>query len=318
MMIIDFCRKTDLRLRRLTLRVYNLVAPLVSRTGITKKLIGNRTLGARIYPLFINALNYRLPEPIHVNGMWMFHCTSDGLKRFGWLFAFDYEPQTQRIFKQIVKPSMTVVDIGAHIGYYTLLSAKLTGANGRVYAFEPTPSLFSLLQKNIKINGLEKRAEAFSLALGDHSVKKRVFYIGEISTSSLFHVPGTGELAVDVEMVSLDDFFRKRDWPAVDIVKIDAEGADKIIVEGMREVILRNSGIKLIIEFNPAYLRFAGVIPEELLILLKEIGFYKVCVLFWETLEYRRIPEDNRYILEIAEKMGYVNLFCERQGRLES
>lgn len=315
MMIIDFCKLTDSRLRRLVLGIYNLVAPLVSRTGITKKLIGKRTLGARIYSLFLNLLNYRLPEPIRVNGMNLFHCTPDGLKRFGWIFAFNYEPQTQRIFEQIVKPSMTVVDIGAHIGYYSLLSAKLTGANGKVYAFEPAPFLYSILQKNIRANGLEKRAEAFPLALGNHSVKKCVFYIGEATTSNLFHVPGTGETSIEVEMASLDDFFRKRNWPAVDIVKIDAEGADKIILEGMREVIMRNSGIKLIIEFNPAYLRFAGVVPEELLNELREAGFYKVCILFWKTLEYRRIPEDNRYISDIAEKVSYVNLFCEKEGR---
>jgi len=313
-MFIDFCRMTDSRLRRLVLRIYNLAAPLVSRTKITKKLIGSRTLGSRIYSLFLNVLNYRLPEPICVNGMKMFHCTSDGLKRFGWIFAFNYEPQTSQIFEQIVKPSMAVVDIGAHIGYYTLLSAKLTGANGKVYAFEPTPFLYSILQKNIRANGMEKRAEAFPLAVGNHSVKKCVFNIGETTTSNLFHIPGAGETSIEVEMVSLDDFFRKRNWPAVDIVKIDAEGADKIIVEGMREVIMRNPGIKLIIEFNPAYLRFAGVAPEELLILLREIGFYKVCILFWKTLEYRRIPEDNRYILDISEKVSYVNLFCEREG----
>jgi len=248
----------------------------------------------------------------------MFHHTPDGQKRFGWIFAFNYEPQTQRIFEQIVKPSMTVVDIGAHIGYYSLLAAKLSGANGKVYAFEPTPFLYSLLQKNIRANGLEKRAEAFPLALGNHSVKKCVFYIGETTTSSLFHVPGTGEASIEVEMAALDDFFRQRNWPAVDIVKIDAEGADKIIVEGMRQVIMRNPGLKLIMEFNPAYLRLAGVDPEELLIELREIGFYKVCILFWKTLEYRRIPEDNRYILEIAEKASYVNLFCERDATIES
>lgn len=308
----------NLRLRRLLLRIYNLAAPLVSGTGITKKLIGNRTLGSRIYSLFLNLLNYRLPDPIDINGMKMFHCTSDGMKRLGWIFAFNYEPQTQRIFEQIVKPSMAVVDIGAHIGYYSLLSAKLTGANGKIYAFEPTPFLYSILQKNIRANGLEKRAEAFPLALGNHSVKKMCFFIGETTTSSLFHIPGRVGASIEVEMVSLDDFFRKRNWPKVDIVKIDAEGAEKIIVEGMRELIMRNPGLKLIIEFNPAYLRFAGIIPEELLILLKEIGFYKVGILFWKTLEYRRIPEDNRYILDIAEKVSYVNLLCERQATVGS
>jgi hypothetical protein len=59
-------------------------------------------------------------------------------------------------------------------------------------------------------------------------------------------------------------------------------------------------------------LQSTGIAPEELLILLKELGFYEVHILFWKTLEYRRIPEDNQYILNVAKKVSYVNLLCER------
>jgi FkbM family methyltransferase len=312
-MNIDFYRMMDSKLRGLLLRLYNLIAPWVSKIGITKMKIGTTTLGQKIYAFIFSVLNYRLPDPIYVNGMKMFHHTPDGLNRLGHVFAFNYEPQTSLIFEQIVKPSMVVVDIGANIGYYTLLSAKLTGVNGKVYAFEPVPFLYSLLQKNISANGLENRVEAFPLAIGDHSEKKCNFYLGELMVeSSLFHVLGTGKSLIEVEMASLDDFFRKHNWPAVDIVKIDAEGADKIIVEGMRQVIMRNPGLKLVIEFNPVCLQSSGIAPEELLILLKELGFYEVHILFWKTLEYRRIPEDNQYILNVAKKVSYVNLLCER------
>ncbi len=63
------------------------------------------------------------------------------------------EPETARLFKEVIRPGDTVVDIGANVGFFSLLAARLVGTAGRVYAFEPEPQNFALLTKNIALNG---------------------------------------------------------------------------------------------------------------------------------------------------------------------
>jgi precorrin-6B methylase 2 len=66
-----------------------------------------------------------------------------------------YEPMTTLAFHTLVQPGDRVVDVGAHVGYFTLLAARLCGPNGRVFAFEPHPDNFRLLERNIRENGAE-------------------------------------------------------------------------------------------------------------------------------------------------------------------
>ncbi|OGX15730.1 MAG: hypothetical protein A2166_03120 [Omnitrophica WOR_2 bacterium RBG_13_41_10] len=300
----------NLALRRWILRIYNLVAPVVSKTGITKMRIKGSTLGSMIYLLFTKILYYKIPDPIENKGIIMFHRIPEGQKQFGWLYAFEYEPETSLVFEQIVKPGMTVVDVGANIGYYTLLAAKLVGNEGKVYAFEPNPSFYWLLQKNIRINALDKIVEAFQVAIGN-TESKSILFIGKCITTSLFKVLDSAEQAISVNVISLDKFFMNRGWPSVDVIKVDAEGADKIVLEGIRVLVKRCPELKLIIELDPSYLEAAGTSAEELLILLGELGFNRIRALSGE-IEYYNIPSDTQYLINLGWERGYINLLCER------
>lgn len=303
----------DLKLRCFVLRIYHFIASLLSKTGIFKKIsFGGVTLGNKIYSLFLKLLYLRIPEPIETHGTLLYHHNLDGRAFFGWLYySSDSEPQMRHAFERIAKSGMTVVDVGAFIGYYTLLAAKLVGNKGKVYAFEPDPSSYSLLKKNIDVNGLNKVVEPFRLAISNREGKDTIF-LDKYSGSSLFNFPGSIENVIDV--ISLDKFFSQRGWPAADVVKIDAEGADKIVLEGMRELVRRNRSLKIILEFNPKWLETTGTNGEELLGLLSGLGFKKIYTLSKKALSYKiPVPPNNiAYLVNLAREIGYLNLLCER------
>jgi FkbM family methyltransferase len=308
--IVGLACRIDLKLRSSLLRVYNLIAGFISKIKIFKLRIQNVSLGQIIYSFFIRVLYFGLPDPIEVRGTLMYHRTLDGRGCFGWLYAFDYEPQTQQIFTQIIKPGMSVVDVGAHIGYYALLAAELVGDKGKVYAFEPDPSYYALLEKNIAANKINAIVESHRLAVSNQEGKFPLF-LGKSTGTSLFKVPDSTERTVTIDVITLDKFFKARNWPPLHFIKIDVEGADKDVLEGMRDLITRNPDLKLIIEFNSSYLELAGVSPGDLLIRLGELSFNKIKVLAGEVKSYK-IPQDIQSLLKLGLELKCVNLFCTR------
>jgi hypothetical protein len=147
---MDSQRLINLRLRKWIFDICNFVAPVVAKTGLGRLRLNDRPLGRMIYTFFFKVLHFKLPDRIETKGLIVYHRSAERKNWLGWLYGFDYEPQTYRVFTDILKPEMTIVDAGAHIGYYSLLAGKLVGEKGNVYAFEPDPSYYSLLKKNIK------------------------------------------------------------------------------------------------------------------------------------------------------------------------
>lgn len=307
---MNYSSLVSLKTRKFLFQAYNFMAPWISKTGVTKIRLKENTLGQYFRLLFFRILHLHIPDPVETNGMVLYHSCPDKRGWLGWLYAFDNEPHMRGMLKRVIKPGMTVVDVGAHIGYYTLLSARLVGDTGEVYAFEPDPSYYGLLKKNIEVNKLVSIVWPFNFAVGNND-GKIPFFLGISTGSSLFRVPDITGQKVLADMVSLDNFFARRNWPVVDFVKIDAEGADKIALEGMRGLIERNPALKLVIEAHPLNLKSAGTSLEELFSLLSELGFRQVDVLFGKMESYR-IPQDTAGLLEIVKSRGYTDLFCQR------
>lgn len=306
----NFFRWINLELRWQMFNAYNRIAPLISKTGITKIRLGEKALGYRIRSFLYKVLNFKPPEPIEVNGMMIYYRSPDERGWFGWCYAFDYEPRTRRVFEQIVKRGMAVVDVGAHIGYYSLLAAKLAGKDGRVWAFEPDPAYYTLLKKNIEVNGLSAIIDPFILAVGNIE-KKTTLFLGKSTGSGVFKTPDiTGQTSI-TDITSLDKFFADRDWPPVHVIKMDIEGSEKMALEGMGELLRRNRDLKLIIEFNPYFLENAGTSGEDLLVLLAEFGLNRISILSQEAKVYR-IPQDIQHLLGLGRRLSVVNLLCER------
>lgn len=138
-----------------------------------------------------------------------------------------YEPEQTRLFQEHVRPGDTVLDIGAHVGYYSLLSSVLAGDAGTVWAFEPNPQNCAFLRRHVEINrrGNVRVTEA---AVSDAAGRARFDFGGGSGTG---HLSGDG--AIEVETVRLDDFARERGI-APTAVKIDVEGAEVQVLDGGR------------------------------------------------------------------------------------
>lgn len=171
------------------------------------------------------------------------------------------------LIKRILKEGDMALDIGAHIGYFTLIMARYIGETGKVFAFEPSPTNFKLLKKNIKLNGY-KNVALIPMAISNKKEKVTLYLSPRNSGNhSLFKIKGHKK-SINVNTLSLDDYFEKADFN-IDFAKIDTEGAEFLVIEGMSSILKKTHGIKLIIEFYPRLLKTGGFKPRDFLNMLK-------------------------------------------------
>jgi len=165
-----------------------------------------------------------------------------------------FEPQTTEIVCERIKSGDTVLDVGAHFGYYTLLFSDLVGEEGSVIAFEPDHDVFKVLSANVRLNGLTN-VQLFQQAASDTNGRAR-FYASDAGQSSL--VPQRGLRRIyDVMTVRIDELGLER----LDMAKIDTEGTEAKVLRGMRETIERCRPW-LVLEFIPANAPVEGLLQE--------------------------------------------------------
>lgn len=220
-----------------------------------------------------------------------------------------YEPETTKLFEKIVKKGQTIIDIGADYGYFSLLAAKLVGPYGKVFAFEPYKERCEqYLSKNISLNKF-RNTEIVQKAASDTADSHMYF----ADSRSLFNINNTvvgtynGVDRETVDSVRLDDFFKNYDRP-IDLIKIDAEGGEMNVLKGAHDVLERNKNIKLILEVAPRIMRAAGLLPDNLLLLLRTHGF----VLHYINSDGSVAAVRDEEIISRAESAKYANIFCSR------
>jgi FkbM family methyltransferase len=153
---------------------------------------------------------------------------------------------------RVLQPGSFCVDVGANHGYYTLLLADAAGPGGRVVALEPNPALAELLALTLEVNGFERRAIVSPQAATDGTPRTVQLVIPHRrgACATICRAPSPADTVVDVEATSVDDLTAS--WPRVDLVKIDAEGAEPFIWRGMRRTIAGNPGLVVVLEFVPS------------------------------------------------------------------
>jgi FkbM family methyltransferase len=181
-----------------------------------------------------------------------------------------FEKDVVAYVSSVLKAGMTVVDLGANIGYYTLLASRLVGPSGVVYAFEPDPPMFAYLTRNVATNRCGN-VITVNAAVTDRSGTAS-FVSSESVRGWVVPAPATVRTPV-VKTVTLDAFFAARGWPPIHLIKLDVEGSEKSALQGMSEVCARNPGLHLIVEYNLSTMHRAGVTPEALGKTLGALGF---------------------------------------------
>ena len=220
------------------------------------------------------------------------------------LFKGTYEQYTTALFKQLTKMGMTVVDIGANIGYFTLLAASLVGEKGKVFAFEPEPRNYALLVKNIEVNGY-KNVIPLQKAVSNEAGKVELFVDTVTSGEhSLFKAAVEREKKSSIEpiivdVVSLDEFLKDNERP-IDIIKMDIQGAEMVALLGMVKTVRNNDDLKIFTEFWPYGLQQSGVSPEEYYNKLMQLGF-----------KFTYLINDHKQKLEIVNSQAIAK-YCQR------
>jgi FkbM family methyltransferase len=176
-----------------------------------------------------------------------------------------FEISETRLVQSFLRPGMTFVDVGANIGYYTLVAAQLVGPEGAVHAFEPNIEVADRLERNVRLNGLANTRvyrQAMAGRTGEVS-----FYASAVNEnsgiSSIFPGSGLG-VAKIVPAVSLDDFSVGLSGRRIDLLKMDIEGAELQVIEGGRRVLETT---------NAPALLFESVDVKRLLPTLVDLGY---------------------------------------------
>jgi FkbM family methyltransferase len=182
-----------------------------------------------------------------------------------------YEPFETALFKKELKAGQTVLDIGANIGYYTLIAAKLVGTRGKVYAFEPDPDNFALLKKNVEYN-CYSNVVLVNSAVSDKNQTARLFINKANKGDHRLYDSKDGRPSIAVKTIKLDDFFKKLD-KKIHFIKMDIQGSEARALNGMKGLIRKNRALSLVTEFSPGSLKLNGQNPRKYLETLKSLGF---------------------------------------------
>ena len=162
-------------------------------------------------------------------------CTRDASRPSYWTGL--YEGHVVREMRKLIYPGAICYDVGAHIGYMSLVQAKLVGPSGRVFAFEPDPDNVALIERNILRNGISN-VDIFPLAVADtHGMIRFAMF----DYSFVNHIAGDNEPAdarvSRIVSVSLDEFVYVKGNPPPAFIKIDVEGAEDRVLFGARQLL---------------------------------------------------------------------------------
>ena len=205
-------------------------AELAIRARVQTVYVGEKRVLSRILgqpKIFLSTDDLGFAGHVMLDGFWEI-----------WLTLF---------LSRFVKPGMTVVDVGANFGYYTLLFGDAVGSSGQVVAIEPVPSTVQLLRLSIELNGYTRCTALHEVALGQNATGEAHMFVPPHEPKNALVVARALPDTLKVKSTNLDTVLK--DFARVDLIKIDAEGAELDIVSGMEAVVAKHQPA-VVLEFN--------------------------------------------------------------------
>jgi len=174
-----------------------------------------------------------------------------------------WEPWIESVMAQEIRPGMRFADVGANFGYYTLLGAQWVGPEGRVYAVEANPGICRKLRKSVSVNGFDDRVRIHESGVWSEEATLEFGFSHEYSGGGgigLGAHPVWGVERVSLRVAPLDLLLS--DVPAIDVMKIDVEGAEPAAIAGAAALLVRSPRITLVVEFQAASVaQLSGATP---------------------------------------------------------
>lgn len=235
----------------------------------------------------------RFPERVTGGDWWVCRWRLNFL--LGW-----NEAESVALCYKFIRPGMAVLDIGAHLGYYTRIFSRLVGKEGIVYAFEPCPENIPVLKYNLS-HRRYRNVKIVEKAVSSQNGTATLFVSPGHSMHSLNSGYTEEQGRIDVETIALDDFLLESQANQVGFVKIDVEGAEPLVFQGMQQIVRRSPRLAMLVEYNPDALRAGGFEPMQMLADLSAMGF-----------AFQRVFADGSLGTLDASCDDLVNLLCVR------
>ncbi len=293
------------------MNVLNLLAKKFMGRGIDKKFPVLVWLYKKIYTHFTPSKELEVSIPL--NSKILVSSKDSGL---GLMLRSSgkFEPLQSKRFINSVKQGDVVLDIGANIGYYSILASKLVGKKGKVYAFEPDPQNIKLLYKNIKLNNC-RNITVIEAALG--SKKGKLDLIQDLSN------PGESKLSkkniansVKVKVLTLDQFVKTEKIKKIDLIKIDVEGAEPDVLKGSIKTLRLNKSLKLFIECNPQALKAFNQDKVALTAYLRGMDFELKEIIDEGNRKIWKYSEEN--LSNVLKQTGFTNIIAIKNKIFET
>jgi len=180
-----------------------------------------------------------------------------------------WEPEETQFILDLLKPGQTFVDVGANIGYFTLLASRLVGSNGRVFSFEPDEDNYQLLSSNCELNRCGN-VDAFKAALSNKTTEGRLYLSEANMGDHTIYAAGEDRKSTKISLLNGEDVFLNDDRK-IDFIKIDTQGSEYQVLEGLSSTIEKNlPELVMIVEFSPNSMKKTGHTGEDFLDLFSD------------------------------------------------
>src|SRR5262245_17258507 len=210
-----------------------------------------RTVGA-VLSLFPSIGDRR----IAYKGTYMYAASVD---RWVALLLWKYrilEAYELQVARSLIRPGMHVLDVGSNIGFHALEFARWTGPSGKVDAFEPAPENYAVLKRNVEASGLGN-VSAVEIAVSDRAGETTMYMSPAHRGDHRIVASAERRASIHVQTTTLDERYATP-GQRVDFVKIDAQGAEYLVLAGMRQLFRNNPDLVVVVEFSSKLIDGSG------------------------------------------------------------